>query len=246
MNADIVILCGGVGSRLTPLISDRPKPMADINGKPFLDLVINYYRSFGAWRFILCTGHMSDFIENYYKANTQDVEIVLSKENTPLGTAGGVKNAAKMIKSEPFFVINGDSFCKVDVSDFYAFHRRMSPSVSMAVTEVKDAHSYGSVIIDTSQRITGFMEKSEVSEKAYINAGIYLFNNTDVLNLIPSETKYSLEYDFFPKIAGSGAFYGYITNAPLFDIGTPERYERALRELKEIHLQMTQLRIKKF
>ncbi|MEO5358657.1 MAG: sugar phosphate nucleotidyltransferase [Nitrospirae bacterium YQR-1] len=233
MNTDVVILCGGIGSRLTPLIADRPKPMADINGEPFLNILINHYKSFGIKRFILCTGHMSGFIENYYALNNPAAEIVISKEDTPLGTAGAVKNAEPLINTNSFFVINGDSFCNVNLAGFHSFHIRTSASASMVLTTAatKDPQSCGSVITDNSQKITGFIEKTTAYKTPLINAGIYIFNKS-ILSLIPPAIKMSLEYDLFPKIVNSG-FYGYTTNKTLFDIGTPDKYYIAVKELKQ-------------
>ena len=227
-DVDVVILCGGEGSRLKSVVSDRPKPMAEINGRSFLDILIGYVSGFGFRRFILCTGYMADFIIQHYSASETQVEIVFSPEDIPLGTGGAVKNAEKFVKSETFMVVNGDSFCPVDLSQFLDFHSKKGALVSMVVVESEDVRDFGTICLDDSQRIVLFEEKKE-GKKSFINAGIYLFQK-GVFSLIPSHVRYSLEHDLFPTLVGQ-KFYGYVTQEKLIDIGTPERYEQAKRIL---------------
>ena len=230
INIDVLILCGGQGRRLHKVISDRPKPMAEINGRPFLDILISYVSSFGLKRFILCTGYMVDYIDQYFSSKNDSIEFVFSKEETPLGTGGAVKNAERFIKTSPFFVMNGDSFCSVDLIRFLNFHKSKDALLSMVVTKAKSSGDFGSLVLDNSEKIVRFKEKVR-KDRALINAGIYLFEK-DVLFSIPRDVAYSLEHDFFPKLAGQ-KFYGYTTTARLIDIGTPERYEEAKRFFKK-------------
>jgi len=228
---DVVILSGGQGMRLRKIISDRPKPMVEINQRPFLDMVINYISKYGFRRFILCVGYMAEVIQSYYLKKAGPQEILFSYEDKPLGTAGAVKNAERLILSSPFLVMNGDSFCAVDVSRFFDFHLKKGALLSMVVVGTEDTKDYGLVTLDDSDRIIRFAEKKRKKEKAFINTGIYLFEK-DILSLIPSSTKYSLEHDLFPKLVGQ-EFYGYITEAKLIDIGTPKRYAQARRYFYE-------------
>lgn len=224
-DVDVLILCGGLGSRLRGIIDDRPKPMAEINQQPFLDILIDYFRMFGPRRFVLCTGYMSGVIQDYYSHKKNSFELVISNEQRPLGTAGSIKNAQKFIKSEPFFVANGDSFCPVDLAEFYNFHLSKQALLSMAVVESEKTADSGLVTLDGLQRIISFEEKKQKEGTSYTNAGIYLFQK-NILSFIPENTKYSLEYDLFPRLTGQGSF-AFITCEQLIDIGTPERYERA-------------------
>jgi len=225
---DVVILTGGQGTRLREVIKDRPKTMAEINQRPFLDILIDYVSNYGFKRFILCTGHMAHVIKDYYTDKNASREILFSNEDKPLGTGGAVKNAEDFIQSSPCLVMNGDSFCSVDLLQFFDFHLKKRALLSMVVVEATDTKDYGVISLDDSQRIIQFKEKIG-KEKAYINAGIYLFEK-EIFSLIPPETKYSLEYDLFPKLVGK-EFYGYITQERLIDIGTPERYEQGKRLL---------------
>ncbi len=222
---DVVILCGGKGSRLQTVVSDRPKPMAQINESPFLDILIGYYRDAGFRRFILCTGHLSECISNYYAQKDDDLEIVISQENEPLGTAGAVKNAEALIKSQTFMVINGDSFCPVDIRMFLNFHFQRQALMTMVLVESEAANDAGTVRMDESGHITDFQEKIAGDGNVHINAGIYLFQK-DVLSEIKHGQKCSLEYDIFPKLITADCF-GYISNQELIDIGTPQRLKNA-------------------
>lgn len=222
---DVVILCGGKGTRLQKVINDRPKPMAQINEKPFLDIIINLFKNSGFKRFILCTGHKAEFISDYYAQLEDDVEIVISKENEPLGTAGAVKNAEDLIRSQTFMVVNGDSFCPVKLNELLAFHIRKKASLSITVVESDKTKEVGLIKLDESFRIRQFSEKTKVSGKAFTNAGIYIFEK-QILSNMPKGKKISLEYDIFPCLVDSRC-YGFVTNQGLIDIGTPERLKKA-------------------
>lgn len=226
---DVVILCGGLGSRLRGIIDDRPKPMAEINQQPFLDILIDYFYVFGFRRFVLCTGYMSGVIQEYYSRKKNSFELVISNEQAPLGTAGSIKNAQKFIKSEPFFVANGDSFCPADLGEFYNFHLSKQALLSMVVVESEKTIDGGLVTLDSLQRIIGFEEKMQKEGISHTNAGIYIFQK-NILSFIPENTKYSLEYDLFPRLTNRGSF-AFVTGEQLIDIGTPERYERAKEHL---------------
>jgi len=221
-----VILCGGLGTRLSKLVGDRPKPMADINGQPFLEILIEEAASYGFKRFILCTGHMSGYVEAYFAGKFKKYEILISSETAPLGTAGAIKKAESLINSDKFVAMNGDSLCKLDYNAFMDFHMSKKALCSVALAKAETASDYGTINVDSSGRITGFKEKVISSEPALINAGIYIINKAAV-DAIPADTKYSLEKEWMPRMIESGSVYGYFTGKPVLDIGTPERYQKA-------------------
>ena len=233
---DVVILCGGMGSRLRAVVDDRPKPMAQINQKPFLDILTDYICGFGFRRFVLCTGYMSEVIHDHYSHKTGSCQFTISDEHTPLGTAGAVKNAEKFIQSNPFLVANGDSFCSVDLAEFYDFHSARQALMSMVVLESENADDRGLVVLDDSQRINGFEEKKQERRSHHVNAGIYLFRK-EVLSFIPEDTKFSLEYELFPKLTKQDC-YAFVSHGQLVDIGTPERYEWAMECFTDRHGQL--------
>ena len=142
---DVVILCGGLGTRLRPVLKNKPKAMAEIGNRPFLDLLIEYISSFGYKRFVLCLGHKSNYIENYYKNKKDSLEYFFSIERDPLGTAGAIKNAEPLIKSNPFLGFNGDSFCPANLKNLLKFHNSNKSIASIALVSKQEPGCYGSV-----------------------------------------------------------------------------------------------------
>ncbi|KPK41110.1 MAG: hypothetical protein AMJ78_06400 [Omnitrophica WOR_2 bacterium SM23_29] len=230
---DVLILCGGEGKRLRGIIEDRPKPMAEIRGRPFLDILIDYIASQGFRRFILCAGYKGEIVRRYYKNKHGSLNILVLKESKLLGTAGAIKNAESIIKSNPFLVMNGDSFCSLDLHKFINFHKEKKASFSMVLVNTKANKDYGVVNIDSSRRIISFSEKIKAKKGVLINSGIYLFGKR-IFSVIEAGKKLSLECDIFPRIVAEG-FYGYVTKGRFIDIGTPDRYERAKGRFRLCH-----------
>ena len=233
MNAsecDGVILCGGQGARLRGVVQDVPKVMAEIDGRPFLDFIMEHLRTEGLARVILCMGYKADVIEAHYRGRECGMTIEFSRENTPLGTGGALKNARGLIFSDPFFVLNGDSFLAADLQRLLNFHIKKKAEASMVVTQVTEPGDYGSVALDDEQRVTAFHEKSGGEGLSNVNAGVYCFNQS-VFSRMPHTAQFSLEREFLPKLTGH-KFYGVITSRPFVDIGTPDRYNYAKHNLK--------------
>jgi D-glycero-alpha-D-manno-heptose 1-phosphate guanylyltransferase len=228
-DVDILILCGGMGTRLRPVVADRPKPMAVIDQRPFLDILIDRFRKARLRRFILCTGHLSEAIESHYAGRRDGIELVISREAQPLGTAGAVKLAEPHIQTDPFLVANGDSYCEVDLDAFIRFHQARKAALSLVVARCQDPRDYGTVKVGASQRITGFAEKSDAGPGGLISAGIYLFGRP-VLSRIPASVKSSLECDIFPSLLAQPCF-AFSGTSPVLDIGTPTRLSQARQVL---------------
>ena len=222
---DVVILCGGFGKRLQRVVKDIPKPMARIKQHPFLSILIDFIASYGFKCFILCTGYKADIIERYYKHKTNKLIIEFSREEKPLGTGGAIKNAENYIKSSPFLVANGDSFCKVNLKEFVDFHFKKSALISIAAANTDVCDDYGVITINNLQQIVKFNEKIKGYRNRLINAGFYLLQR-EVFSLMPENDNFSIERDFFPKIIKKD-LYAFETQESVIDIGTPERYEKA-------------------
>ncbi len=224
---DAVVLCGGQGKRLRPVISDRPKVLVQINDKIFLDILINNLLHFGFKRIILSVGYLRDKIIEHFrnKEKKTKYKLIFSKEEIQLGTGGAIKRAARLIKSKTFLVMNGDSFCDMDLRDFLKFHKKRNALISVALTSVKSCSDVGFVSLDESQRILAFSEKQNSCGIKWINAGIYFFDKKVFPYMFDRKT-FSLEYDFFPKMVDR-QMYGYVVHEELIDIGTPERYKQA-------------------
>lgn len=228
---DVVILCGGLGTRLRPIVSDRPKALAKIGETAFLDILIGNIRRQGFRNIILCVGHLRDQIKTHLNHNGKEHDITFSEEVEPLGTGGALKKAKSLIRSNPFMVLNGDSICKINFSDFYGFHASKGGILSMALVRSKIARGSGGVTVDGSQRITSFRERvADGRSECLVNAGIY-FMQRGIFSRMPDKNKFSLEHDLFPKLVATGECYGFITDGELIDIGTPEGYKKANHHL---------------
>jgi len=230
-NKDIIILCGGIGSRLQKVVSDKPKPLAQIHDKPFLEILIEYIAGFGFKRFILSAGYMGEKIREYfidYRKNELDIEVIIESE--PLGTGGALKFSQQSIKSSSFIVMNGDSFCAVDLNSILKYHSNKSALCTLALSKIDNKADYGSVEINSNGKLISFKEKNiNDTDPGYINAGIYIMEN-EIFDFM-KEKKFSLENDLFPSLLDESIF-GFKTDEEVLDIGTPERYKRALELLK--------------
>ena len=220
---DCIILCGGKGTRLRETIGETQKVMADVEGKPFLDILLERFKNQGIRRVILCTGYKSEEVEVYYKNNDFGLEIVISKEEEPLGTGGAIKNAIRYVQSDSFFALNGDCICDADLNAFYTFHQSQGANATLLVSRIKNNKDFGVIVMDEQNNILAFKEK-EVLAVALVNVGIYCFKK-DIASFMPSEKKFSIEYDGFPRFVGHD-FKGFIIDESFLDIGTPDRFEK--------------------
>ena len=223
---DVLILCGGLGSRLKSVNPDRPKSLAPIGGKPFLDILVEDLVKQGFQRIIFCVGHLKEQIIDRYKPR-KDAEYLFSKEYSPLGTGGAIQNALPLIHSNPVLIMNGDSFCYVDYAKFHQFHMDKSAAASLVLAAQHGRCDGGAVSLDEARQIQTFTEKSiEPTHERFINAGIYLLQ-VDSIDLHRPAPTYSLEYDVLPELVRTQPCFGFVVSSGLVDIGTPERYLRA-------------------
>lgn len=221
-----VILVGGLGKRLRKIISDRPKPMALINGQPFLELLLIYLRKKKINDIILCTGYKGHKVEEYFGEGVRfDLNITYSREQSPLGTGGAVRNALNHFKNERFLVLNGDSFCNFDTDLLLQAHEETSAKATMWLVAMNDCRRFGSVDIRGNGIVTSFREKSSALHSGLINAGVYLIERSIIEN-IPEDCAVSLETEVFPQLVENG-LYAVAGDGPFLDIGTPESFTEA-------------------
>lgn len=227
---DSLILCGGVGSRLKSVVSDRPKILAEINGVPFIEYLLNYLEINGLKRVTLCTGYRHDQIEKWVSSSYQgNLLISFSIEQKPLGTAGAVYNARNQIKSDDFFVINGDTFFNIKFSKLLELFYSHESLGLLSLVEINSIKGYGTVTIDKQNKINSFTEKSNKEQSSnYINAGIYVFNN-NIFKLIEPNNCTSMEYDLLPLLINQfpDKIFGYPFKGEFIDIGTPNNYKKS-------------------
>lgn len=223
---NVLILCGGLGKRLKAVAPCVPKPMVKIGNRPFLDLIIDHLAKIGFRHFILGLGYKADIIKDYYSGRKfPGLEISFSCENKPLDTGGAVKHAKPFIKSDPFLVLNGDSLNEFDAGKFLSFHKKKNAAVSILIKKASELKEYGKIEVDAENRIVKFNEKNLRAKSGLVNAGIYIFAKK-AIELMPARRRFSLEYDFFPAIAGKDVF-GFISPGFFIDIGTPKRLSMA-------------------
>lgn len=225
MNERAFVLCGGLGTRLREAVADVPKVLAPIAGRPFLDLFVGALHRGGIRRIVLLAGHLGDQVEAYVRgplrAAYPDVEVAVSIETTPLGTAGALQNARKLIDGT-FLLVNGDTFLELDAPALLAAHRTAGSVVTIAGTEVHDASAFGSLdVVDGAVR--GFREKGTAGP-GLVNAGVYVLE-PQVLDAIPSGRAVSLERETLPALLAGGKNVGAVKLPGSFvDIGTPDRW----------------------
>lgn len=222
-----IILAGGFGTRLRSVVEDRPKPMADVNNKPFLNYLLDKLDSEGFNKVVLAVGYMSDYIINYYHNKYKNLNIEYSLEDEPLGTGGCIKKALEYIDEEYAYVLNGDTYFDIDLRDIAA-----DSSITIACKYMENFSRYGKVEINSNNVITSFNEKQE-NQTGYINGGIYLFKK-DVFNSFNLPAKFSLETDFFNKYLNSLDIKAFKSSDYFMDIGIPEDYFKFCSDMKKI------------
>jgi len=220
-----VILAGGLGTRLRPLVDDRNKTMAPVAGRPFLEYLLMRLRRYGVADVVLCVGHGAELIRGYFgTGDGWQMRLRYSREEELRGTGGAIKMAQELIDGESFLVMNGDSVFAVDLYRLADYHRRRNALVTVGLAQVADTRRFGTVETDQTGRVVGFVEKGQGSPSGLINGGIYVFDR-GVLDLIPEGRAVSLEHEIFPTLVGR-EFYGLAFGADFVDMGVPEDYLR--------------------
>jgi len=230
---EAIILAGGLGTRLRTVISDIPKCMAPINGKPFLYYLLENLKNKGIENFIFSVGHLHEIIERYLNENYANLNYKISLEEEPLGTGGAIKSACLKTSQKNILVCNGDTFYNIDVDLLYKFHEEKKGSCSQCLKPMQNFDRYGAVELNSDQSIKSFKEKKFYAS-GLINGGIYVLNVIDFLNGNLPE-KFSFEKDYLErnihKPGEKQNLFGMIQDEYFIDIGVPEDYEKAQKEL---------------
>jgi len=220
-----IILAGGMGVRLKSVVDDRSKVVADVSGKPFLTFVLDQVAAAGISTAVLCTGHLREHLRATIGETYSGLHVLYSEEETPLGTGGAVRQALDFVSGNDVLVLNGDSYCDVDLRETFNYHIHGNIKATMVVAYQEDRSRFGGVTIDDAGIITHFLEKQQDSVAGWINAGIYVFARS-VIESIPAGMRVSLERDLFPKLAGVH-LNSMKSQGRFIDIGTPESYASA-------------------
>jgi len=226
-----LILAGGMGTRLREAVSDRPKVLAPVNGRPFLASLLDRLADAGVRRVVLCTGYLAHQVTEAFKAEFRGMQLLYSREEEPLGTGGALRLALPLLRCDPVLVLNGDSFCDADLGAFLRQHLEAGSPASLVLTRVADVARYGSVETDPAARVLSFSEKGARSGEGTINAGIYLLSR-GVLEGIPAGKAVSLEREVFPELIGRG-LHAFAGGSRFIDIGVPADYHAAQAYLSD-------------
>jgi D-glycero-alpha-D-manno-heptose 1-phosphate guanylyltransferase len=232
MIKEAIILAGGLGTRLRSVVSDVPKCMAPVAGKPFLHYLIEFLQKSGVESFIFSVGYLHEIIEEYLDKNYKQLPYKISLEREPMGTGGAIKLAAKKTSQKNVLVCNGDTFYKIEVELLDKFHRENNAACSLCLKPMYHFDRYGVVELNRDLSIKSFKEKKAYSS-GLINGGIYALNIPGFLKEDLPE-KFSFEKDYLEKNVVSDTkskLYGMIQDKYFIDIGIPEDFERAQKEL---------------
>ncbi len=232
-----ILLCGGMGTRLRSVVADRPKPMADICGKPFLQYLLEMLRDKGITEVIFALGYMGEMIEEYFQdGSTLGLKIAYSYEEEPLGTGGAIRNALAKILEEEVLVLNADTYFPMDYEGLLRFHQENDGDFSLATRAVEDISRYGAVRRDAAGRILAWNEKlgnaAQKSLAGEINGGIYVMKKSLIAEI--PEGKQSLEQDCIPKWLSEGKrIFGLPFEGYFMDIGIPKDYQQFITDVEQ-------------
>jgi D-glycero-alpha-D-manno-heptose 1-phosphate guanylyltransferase len=229
---EAIILAGGFGTRLKEVVSDVPKVMAPVNGRPFLEYILDYLEKNIFTHVVLSVGYKHEIIREHFKDKYKSINIDYAIEEEPLGTGGAIQLAFQKINGFRAMVFNGDTMFRVDMDKIVNFHFSKSASFSVVLREVENVERYGAVEINIDNKIIGFSEKGKKTGTGMINGGVYVIDKR-FFEVVDFPGKFSIEKDGFEKLFESYPFYGILCKQYFIDIGVPDDYKRAQDEFKE-------------
>jgi D-glycero-alpha-D-manno-heptose 1-phosphate guanylyltransferase len=234
MIKECIILAGGLGTRLRSAVSDLPKCMAPVAGKPFLDYVIKHLQKQGIEKFIFSTGYKSALITDYLNTHHATLNIQYSVEEEPLGTGGAIKLSSSKATETNVLIVNGDTLFTIDITKLAAFHQMCGADCTLSLKPMQNFDRYGVVELSKDYSIRFFKEK-QFYETGLINGGIYILQTKKFLKEdLPQ--KFSFEKDYLEKYIDKRRMFGVIQDEYFIDIGIPGDYERAQREFENLKI----------
>lgn len=229
MMRPVLILAGGFGTRLKSIVPDLPKPLADVNGKPFLWWLLRHLENEGVKDVYLSVGYLHEHIQSYFGDKFNGINLHYIIETEPLGTGGAILNASQQIPEQEIIILNGDTLATTNLSKFIDFASQHTSKLFLAVAKVNDASRYGTVNINENNQITGFAEKGKTGV-GLINAGIYLFDKS-LFNAFDLPHKFSFETEILMKHFDELNLIAYDQVIDFIDIGIPEDYAIAQQKV---------------
>lgn len=232
---DVVILAGGLGTRLRSVVSEVPKCMAPVAGNPFLWYLLKYLNRYDVSRVVLSVGYLRETIFSWIEEirSTVPFEIDFAVEESPLGTGGGIKLAVEKCLSDSVVVLNGDTFFDVDLQQLCRLHESAGRDITMALKPMKNFDRYGSVNFDKkSSTVVSFNEK-KYCEQGLINGGVYVISKKSKI-FFGMPLKFSFEMAVLECQCSLGNVAGLEQNGYFIDIGVPEDYRKADLEFRNL------------
>jgi len=229
---EAIILAGGFGTRLKEVVDDVPKVMAMVNGRPFLEYVLDYLDRNVFDHVVLSVGYKHEIIQRHFKDKYKSIHIDYAIEEEPLGTGGAIQLAFEKINGFRAMVFNGDTMFRVDMDKIVNFHFSKSTGFSLVLREVGNVERFGAVEINTDNKITCFSEKGKKTGQGNINGGVYVIDKK-FFETMGFPRKFSMEKDGFEKLYETYPFHGILCKQYFIDIGVPDDYKRAQDEFKE-------------
>jgi mannose-1-phosphate guanylyltransferase / phosphomannomutase len=235
-----VVMAGGEGTRLRPLTSNQPKPMVPIVGKPCMEHILELLREHGLTDVIVTVAFLPQAIRSYFgEGETLGLTVGYSVEESPLGTAGSVRLAARQL-DETFLVISGDALCDLDLTKLIEFHKERGAAVTIGLKSVDNPLEFGIVVTDEEGRIERFLEKPSWGQvfSDTINTGIYVLE-PEVLKHVPTDRPYDFSKELFPYLLEMGRpLYGYVMDGYWQDIGNLDQYRQANFDALDEHVKL--------
>ncbi|MDR3715286.1 MAG: nucleotidyltransferase family protein [Puia sp.] len=232
MIREAIILAGGLGTRLRSAVPDLPKCLAPVGGIPFLSYVIDYFSGQGIEKYIFALGYKSKDFENFLQDKLPAGDYQLSIEQEPLGTGGAIRLACQKATEKTVLVLNGDTFFRIRLPVLSDFHRQMNGSCTLSLKPMRNFDRYGVVTCNEDHTIREFREK-KFYENGLINGGVYALEVPALLETALPE-KFSFEKDYLEHVPLGQKLYGQVQDAYFIDIGIPEDYERAQKEIHHL------------
>ena len=228
---EAVVLAGGLGTRLRSVVSDVPKPMAPVAGRPFLELLLGHLARNGFDRVVLSVGHLADVIQGHFGDAWRGLALDYAREDVPLGTGGAIREALARCSAGHVHVFNGDTFLGLDCAETEALWAARGLPLIVG-RQVADTARYGCMEVDAEGRILRFLEKSAAGGPGLINAGCYVLPR-GIVEDFPAREHFSFETDYLREAVGRRHLLALCTDGEFIDIGTPEDYARAQTLLAE-------------
>jgi len=229
MITEAIVLAGGLGTRLKAVVTDLPKCLAPVAGRPFLAYLLDHAKKQGIEKFIFALGYKTEQIETFVRKYLPEGTYDLSIEKKPLGTGGAIYKACKQSSSANIIVLNADTYYGISYPQLAGMHEQRKAACTLALKPMKEFERYGAVDMDEENTIRGFREKKYQSS-GLVNGGVYALRVESFIQKSFPET-FSFEKDYLEPECLKGNILGLVSDAYFIDIGVPEDYQRAQQEL---------------